>query len=131
MTNPLTLVGTLGALLSIGCNSDPGTIQVEKQRETTPVVQFTAAAAGRARSYLGPRDIGLRISVKKEGPTGFMYEVSTESRRDARDTLSKSHGLNLLVDPESQRYLVGTVIDWVESKDGGGLVFHNPNAREQ
>jgi iron-sulfur cluster assembly accessory protein len=73
-------------------------------------------------------DYGLRIAVRGGGCSGFEYALDFEN--DIRDTdlIYDQHGLKVIVDPISARYLTGTEIDYVFGMQGAGFKFNNPNA---
>ena len=73
-------------------------------------------------------DFGLRIAVRGGGCSGFEYALDFEN--DVRDTdlVYDQHGLRVIVDPISARYLTGTEIDYVFGMQGAGFKFNNPNA---
>ena len=47
----------------------------------------------------------------------------------ATDQVIESHGVKLLVDPISARYLTGAEVDFVDNITGGGFTIKNPNAK--
>jgi Fe/S biogenesis protein NfuA len=49
--------------------------------------------------------------------------------REPGDLEHDAGGFPVVVDPESARMLEGTSIDWVESLQGSGFRFENPNLR--
>ena len=73
-------------------------------------------------------DHGLRIAVRGGGCSGFEYALDFEvDSRDA-DVVYEQHGLQIMVDPISARYLQGTEIDYVLGRSGAGFKFNNPKA---
>ena len=73
---------------------------------------------------------GLRVFVQGGGCSGFQYGLMIdEGEGDATtDTVIESHGVRLLVDPISARYLTGAEVDFVDNITGGGFTIKNPNA---
>ncbi|MCA8878565.1 MAG: iron-sulfur cluster assembly accessory protein [Rhodobacteraceae bacterium] len=71
---------------------------------------------------------GLRIMVQGGGCAGLQYGMALELSRQADDTVIEAGEVTVLIDPESQSYLSGTVIDFVTGLEGSGFVFNNPNA---
>jgi iron-sulfur cluster assembly accessory protein len=45
------------------------------------------------------------------------------------DQVFEVHGVRLLVDPISLRYLNGAEVDFVDNSMGGGFTIKNPNAK--
>lgn len=70
---------------------------------------------------------GLRLFVAGGGCSGFRYGMSFDDPKDG-DEVSEQHGLKLIVDPNSLRFLKGSSIDWVEDLTGAGFKIENPNA---
>jgi iron-sulfur cluster assembly protein len=44
------------------------------------------------------------------------------------DTVMVQHGMRVAIDPQSQRYMDGSTIDYVDGPAGGGFHIENPNA---
>jgi len=73
---------------------------------------------------------GLRISVAGGGCSGFQYSMKLEQIQAMEDTVVNVGGeLKVFIDPASAQYLEGVAVDFVESVDGAGFKFHNPNAK--
>jgi len=70
----------------------------------------------------------LRVGVKDGGCSGFSYGMGFDGEKREGDTELTQHGIPIVVDPASQKYLNGTVIDYKESMMGGGFTINNPNA---
>lgn len=98
------------------------------------VVELTDPAVAKFVAYLedSPGD-HIRLSVKREGPTGFMYDLQLESPPwSDEDFVDQSHGFAIVVSPRDSIYLDGATIDWETRPDGTeGFKFHNPNAIKQ
>ena len=74
---------------------------------------------------------GLRVFVQGGGCSGFQYGLMIdEGEGDATtDAVIESHGVKLLVDPISARYLAGAEVDFVDNITGGGL-HHQESERQ-
>ncbi|GAB7388826.1 iron-sulfur cluster assembly accessory protein [Bacillaceae bacterium] len=70
----------------------------------------------------------LRIGVRPGGCSGFSYGMGFDDEKQADDKEFEIHGVKILVDPASARYLEGAEIDYKESMMGGGFTINNPNA---
>ena len=99
-----------------------------------PVVEFTDAARAQIQAFIA-QDQGehlvLRLSVRDPSPVAPEYEMSLieEGEKQPDDTTFDAKGLEVVVDCESAKILEGTTIDWVESLDGSGFKFENPNIK--
>lgn len=71
---------------------------------------------------------GLRIAISGGGCSGFQYGMSLEEAKNEDDTVLEFGEVTLLVDPLSAPMLEGVTIDFVDSLNGSGFKFENPNA---
>ncbi|SIO30865.1 Iron-sulfur cluster assembly accessory protein [Rhodovulum sp. ES.010] len=95
------------------------------------MIQITQAARDAMASAIegaGQPVAGLRLMVQSGGCAGLQYAMALELSREETDAVVEADGVTLLVDPDSQGYLVGTTIDFVTGLEGSGFVFDNPNA---
>lgn len=74
-------------------------------------------------------ELALRISVVGGGCSGFQYDMAFDKARDNDEVISTGEKIRVLVDPMSYRYLDGTELDFVETLQGAGFAFQNPNAK--
>ena len=99
---------------------------------TSPVITLTESAAAEVRSLLAqPENQGktLRLFVEQGGCSGMQYSMTFDEPRP-EDFASQWHGVQVLVDPFSAKYLQGTVVDFSDALTGGGYKLSNPNARQ-
>jgi iron-sulfur cluster assembly accessory protein len=94
---------------------------------------FTAKALEMIRSALdetGAEDGEyLRVGVKGGGCSGFQYSLNFTDEVDEEDQLVIVDGLKIVTDSFSASYLAGTELDYVETLQGAGFKFNNPNAK--
>lgn len=76
-----------------------------------------------------PIPLGLRVSVVGGGCSGFSYQMNFESETNPIDKVFEFEGLKVFVDQASLMYLKGTKIDFVETLEGSGFKFENPNVK--
>lgn len=69
----------------------------------------------------------LRIGVVTGGCAGLQYRMGLEREAGAEDEVLELSGIRVLVDRPSGLWLAGVVVDFVETGEGGGFVFDNPN----
>jgi iron-sulfur cluster assembly accessory protein len=72
--------------------------------------------------------VGLRIMITGGGCSGFQYGLRLEENPGADDTVIEYDGFKVLVDAMSAPLLSGVTVDFVDSIDGSGFKFENPNA---
>ena len=76
----------------------------------------------------GKPDLKLRVYVTGGGCSGFQYGFSFDEHVNEDDTVIANNGAELLVDPLSYQYLVGSSVDYVEGLQGSRFVVENPLA---
>ena len=97
-----------------------------------PVITVTENAAEEIRSMQAqPENQGksLRVFVEKGGCSGMQYSMVFDEQREG-DSIVAMHGVSVLVDGFSAKYLRGTVVDFSDALSGGGFKLNNPNARQ-
>ena len=72
---------------------------------------------------------GLRIEISGGGCSGFQYGLKLEPAAGAEDTVIEYGQVRIFIDPASLPMMTGTTVDFVESLDGSGFKFVNPNAK--
>lgn len=94
-------------------------------------IKLTEAAAGRIRTFIDSRGhgIGLRLGIKKTGCSGFAYVVNYADQIASGDVVFEDRGVKVIVDPESLRYIDGTVVDFVKQGLNEAFRFQNPNIK--
>jgi len=94
---------------------------------------FTKEALTMIRSALEETDAEdgeyLRVGVKGGGCSGFQYSLNFTDEVDDEDQLVVVDGLKIVTDAFSASYLKGTELDYVETLQGAGFKFNNPNAK--
>jgi iron-sulfur cluster assembly accessory protein len=76
-----------------------------------------------------PKPAGLRIAVVGGGCSGFSYSMAFENTPGMLDKTYNFDGLKVFVDQASMLYLDGAKVDYVETIEGSGFKFENPNVR--
>ncbi|HET9446484.1 MAG TPA: iron-sulfur cluster assembly protein IscA [Steroidobacteraceae bacterium] len=94
-------------------------------------ISLTSAAADRVRSFLGRRGhgLGLRLSVKKTGCSGFAYVVNYADEIAADDVVFEDRGVKVIVDRASLGFIDGTEVDFVKQGLNEAFRFRNPNVK--
>ncbi len=72
---------------------------------------------------------GLRIQISGGGCSGLQYGLKLERSATPEDTVIEYESVKVFIDPVSLPMVDGTVIDFVDSLDGSGFKFTNPNAK--
>lgn len=71
---------------------------------------------------------GLRISVSGGGCSGMQYAMALEKESKSEDTIVECGAIKIFVDPASMPLLDGVTVDFLDSMEGSGFKFVNPNA---
>jgi len=96
------------------------------------MVQLTENAVTKVKEILTsqePKPAGLRIAVVGGGCSGFSYSMAFENTPNMLDKTYTYDGLKVFVDQASMLYLDGAQVDYVESLEGSGFKFSNPNVK--
>ena len=97
------------------------------------MVQLTPVAVTKVKEILQqqtPAPAGLRVAVVGGGCSGFSYHMAFENQvNENSDNVYEFEGLKVLVDQMSEMYLEGVQIDYIETIEGSGFKFNNPNVK--
>lgn len=93
-------------------------------------ISLTPAAANRVQSFLTRRGqgVGLRLSIKKTGCSGFAYVVDYADEVGADDVVFEDQGVKVIVDRDSLGFIDGTEVDFVKQGLNESFRFRNPNS---
>jgi iron-sulfur cluster assembly accessory protein len=96
------------------------------------MVQMTPVAVNKVKEILDaqtPKPSGLRLAVVGGGCSGFSYSMAFETKPSMLDKTYDYEGLKVYVDQASMLYLEGAQVDYVETLEGSGFKFNNPNVK--
>lgn len=96
------------------------------------MLRMTDTAVTKVKDILGSQDPapeGLRISVVGGGCSGFSYSMAFETKSQMLDKTYEFDGLKVFIDQASMLYLDGAEVDFVETMEGSGFKFNNPNVK--
>lgn len=85
-------------------------------------------AVGRFIASSETPSAGLRIEVTDGGCSGYQYGLKLEAEHKPEDAVIDCGDVKVYVDPVSMPMLAGMSIDFLDSIDGSGFKFTNPNA---
>ena len=71
------------------------------------------------------KNLHLRVYIEGKGCDGFYYGVTFDSA-NATDFFFTQGGLNIIVDPESLKFLYGSTVAWIQDDRGSGFLVENP-----
>ncbi len=96
------------------------------------MINLTPVAATKVKEIMGgqnPAPTALRVAVVGGGCSGFQYHMAFENQTNETDNVYDIEGLKVLVDQMSSMYLEGIEIDYIETLEGAGFKFNNPNVK--
>lgn len=97
------------------------------------MVSLTPVAVEKVKEILAqqnPQPTGLRVAVVGGGCSGFSYHMAFENQvNENSDNVYEFQGLKIMVDQMSEMYLDGIQIDYIETIEGSGFKFNNPNVK--
>ena len=96
------------------------------------MINLTSVAASKVKEIMAmqsPVPVALRVAVVGGGCSGFQYHMAFENQTNETDEVLDFYGLKVAVDQMSSMYLEGVEIDYVETLEGAGFKFNNPNVK--
>jgi iron-sulfur cluster assembly accessory protein len=106
-------------------------IKPQENTKKTPVI-LTSKAIAKVKEIMSQQDptpAGLRVGVVGGGCSGFSYSMSFENEPGMMDKVFDMDGLKVYVDATSVMYLDGCRVDYLETLEGAGFKFENPNVK--
>jgi iron-sulfur cluster assembly protein len=94
------------------------------------IMSLTDAAAERINEIIEDTDkpvIGVRVGVKNAGCAGMAYTMDYVTEPVAGDDHVEDKGVHVYVEPKATLFLLGTVMDFEETRMTSGFTFKNPN----
>ncbi len=94
------------------------------------IMSLTDAAAERVREIIEDSETpvaGVRVGVKNAGCAGMAYTLDYVAEPVSGDDHVSDKGVDVYVEPKATLFLLGTVMDFEESKMGSTFTFKNPN----
>ncbi len=103
-----------------------------KQYIPKEAISLTPAACGRARELLAkePGSLGIRLAVKKDGCSGYKYDLSFVTEAQKEDKIFQvAEDVAIYVDSESLFVITGTQLDYIQEGVNWRFVYRNPNEK--
>ena len=107
------------------------TPEVKPPAKVAPI-SLTPNAVAKVKEIMAqqnPAPTGLRVGVVGGGCSGFSYSMAFENAPGMMDKTFDMDGLKVYVDATSVMYLNGCIVDYVETLEGAGFKFENPNVK--
>ena len=106
------------------------TLAVEIQDEADIV--FSDSAATRVAQLIKEEKnpaLRLRVYITGGGCSGFSYGFTFDENLKEGDSGVNKQGVELVIDPMSYQYLMGSTVDYLEDLQCARFVVTNPNAK--
>lgn len=95
-------------------------------KETLIITEKAAEKLKQILKTQNKEDQGLRISIIPGGCSGSQYDLNITEKRDEDVTL-KEYGVNFYLDKNSEKKLLGSKLDYIDTLQGAGFKISNPN----
>jgi len=106
-----------------------GTETPEVKKAPITLTPNATAKVKEIMAQQNPAPAGLRVGVVGGGCSGFSYSMQFENSAGMMDKVFTFDGLKVFVDATSVMYLNGCIVDYVETLEGAGFKFENPNVK--
>ena len=96
------------------------------------MLSLTEVAASKVKEIMSqqnPAPTALRVAVVGGGCSGFSYHMAFDNQENTSDNVYEYEGVKVYVDQMSEMYLDGVQIDYIETLEGAGFKFNNPNVK--
>jgi len=96
------------------------------------MITLTDNAAEKVKGILereGKAAYGLRLKVVGGGCSGLSYSMDFEEMAAPTDKVYEDHGVKVFVDPQSDPYVSGALVDYTDALTGAGFTIKNPQAK--
>ena len=110
----------------------PATTAPATEANPLAPVQLTEAAITQVKEVIkaqGFEGYYFSIRVVPAGCSGLGYDLNMVRELKPNDLTWDQDGVKIATDALSNKYLMGTEIDFVTSVTGAGFKFNNPNAK--
>ncbi|XP_020289178.1 iron-sulfur cluster assembly 1 homolog, mitochondrial [Pseudomyrmex gracilis] len=110
------------------------TIRAVKGRKIIPTraaLILTPNAVKKIKEILKNKSeyIGLKVGVRQRGCNGLSYTLDYAKEKSKLDEEVVQDGVRIFIDRKAQLSLLGTEMDYIESKLSSEFVFNNPNIK--
>ena len=96
------------------------------------MITLTEKAAKHVQKMLDAAagSLGMRITLKQAGCTGFKYLLDVTDRINETDAVFESQGIKVIIEKKNVVFLDGTELDYVQQGINAKMVLNNPHVEE-
>ncbi|XP_077570672.1 iron-sulfur cluster assembly 1 homolog, mitochondrial [Stigmatopora nigra] len=110
------------------------TVRAVSKRKILPTraaLTLTPMAVNKIQCLLRdkPEYIGLKVGVRTRGCNGLTYTLDYTKEKEHSDEEVQQDGVRVFIAKKAQLTLLGTEMDYVESKLSSEFIFNNPNIK--
>ncbi|XP_051951072.1 iron-sulfur cluster assembly 1 homolog, mitochondrial-like [Xyrauchen texanus] len=110
------------------------TVRAVNRRKLLPsraALTMTPSAVNKVKQLLQDKTeyIGLKVGVRTRGCNGLTYTLDYTKEKDKSDEEVLQDGVRVFIEKKAQLTLLGTEMDFVETKLSSEFVFNNPNIK--
>jgi iron-sulfur cluster assembly accessory protein len=113
-------------------NTAANTTEPKVKRKLAAAISITDAAAKRINEIVAKATkpvLGVRVGVSNKGCSGKSYMVEYAEEQRKFEDVVEHKGARVFIDPKALMYLLGSELDYRETKMESGFVFTNPNEK--
>lgn len=77
----------------------------------------------------GPEPKLIRISVRNRGCSGLSYQLEYVDKPEKFDEIVEQGDVKVVIDSKALFSVIGSEMDWVDTKLASKFVFKNPNSK--
>lgn len=102
------------------------------QKTDLSTISLTKRAADKYRQILkeeSKEGWGMRFGDRAAGCSGFEYVLDYSEKAESDDETFSSHGIEIHVNVNDVKRLLGSEIDYVDGLNGSGFKISNPNVK--
>lgn len=94
-------------------------------------ITLTPAAITRVKELMSqqPNALAIKIGMQQRGCNGFSYTLDYSNSKGRFDEEIEQEGVKIWIDPKAQLSIIGSEMDFIQSKLASEFVFHNPNIK--
>ncbi len=94
-------------------------------------VKLSSSAINQVKTQLEKRGkgVGMRLSVKKAGCSGFAYVIDFADELQDDDNVFDNHGVNVIINNSDLDFLDGMELDYTREGISEAFRFNNPNVK--